>query len=80
MKYNVETNKVETEITMVTNALEAMKKAEERKMENAKNYKKIYGETECVKFEIEMWKKGIKLNSTLFSKDENGLYKEYSWE
>ena len=40
MKYNVETNKVETEITMVTNALEAMKKAEERKMANAKNYKK----------------------------------------
>lgn len=84
MRYNVKTNKVETDITVVTNALKAMREEEENKVANAKvtntNYKKIYGEKECTEFEIEMWKKGIKLNKTLFTKDENGLYKEYSWE
>lgn len=84
MRYNVKTNKVETDIKVVINGLKNMREEEERKVANAKatntNYKKIYGEKECVEFEIEMWKKGIKLNSTLYTKDENGLYKEYSWE
>ena len=83
MEYNVKTNKVETDITVVTNALKNMRKEEEEKIAKAKNnenYKKIYGEKECATFEIEMWKKGIKLNKTLFTRDENGMYKEYSWE
>lgn len=83
MRYNTKTNKVETDIRVITNALKDMRKEEEEKVAKAtgnENYKKIYGEKECVAFEIEMWKKGIKLNSTLFAKDENGMYKEYSWE
>lgn len=84
MRYNVETNKVEVDITVVTNGLKLMREKEESKVANARttgvNYKKIYGEEECIDFEIEMWKKGIKLNKTLLTRDENGLYKEYSWE
>lgn len=83
MEYNVKTNKIETDVRVVINALKNMRMEEEEKVINArsnKNYKKIYGEKECTMFEIEMWKKGIKLNKTLFTRDENGMYKEYSWE
>lgn len=85
MKYNVNNNRVETSIEVVVKAMveerqereNIIKLAESGK--NGYNYKKIYGEKECVAFEIEMWKKRIKLNTTLLSKDENGMYKEFAW-
>ena len=83
MEYNVRTNKVETDVRVIANALKNIRKEEEENFAKAKNngnYKKIYGETECWAFELEMFRKGIKLNKTLFKKDENGMYREFSWE
>ena len=85
MTYNKKTNKVETSIEVVVKAMKAERKERENIIKlaesgkNGYNYKKIYGEKECVAFEIAMWKKGIKLNTTLLSKDEKGMYKEFAW-
>lgn len=85
MEYNVANNRVETDIEVVINAMKAEREERENNIRLAAkgisghNYKKIYGEKECVEFEIEMWKKGIKLSTSVLSKDEKGMYKEFAW-
>lgn len=85
MEYNVANNRVETNIKVVINAMKAEREERENNIRLAaegisgQNYKKIYGEKECVEFEIEMFKRGIKLSTSLLSKDEKGMYKEFAW-
>lgn len=85
MKYNEKTNKVETDINVVIAGLKAEKSQKEeiitlaKNNQNEYNYIKIYGEKECIKFECVMWKNKT-LVSTLYSKDANGIYKEFAWK
>ena len=58
MEYNVANNRVETNIKVVINAMKAEREERENNIRLAdegisgQNYKKIYGEKECVEFEI----------------------------
>ena len=88
LKYNVNTNTVETSIDVVVKAMKSAREEREEIIALAKvraneyNYTKIYGEKECVAFELEMWKKGNKtLVSSFYSKDIDGtMYKEFAWK
>jgi len=85
MRYNTTTNRVETNVNVVVAGLKAERKQKDeiialaRNNKNEYNYIKIYGEKECVEFECMMWKNKT-LVSTLYSKDNNGMYKEFAWK